>query len=173
MNSLSLSRARRVSISQNNDQTIIKIQRRKEVRSFWVLVVFTAAFVFVQAQLVPAFFKLNSVREFLYLLPIPLFVCLWYFLPLWMGIWMAFGVEEIVIEAGVMHWEEKALWFKRAREIPLNDITTLVVKIPWHEGSGKIRFRCKGRTFTIGDNLLPAEANEIADVLRHFLPASH
>jgi hypothetical protein len=165
--------ARRVSIAHENRWLVINIQQHND-RALYVglLLCFTIIFGFLCSVFVPAFFRAESARQVLYLLPFTLFFGLWYFLSLRLGLWRAFGVEKIAISQGALLWERKALWWKRKLEVAGSDITDIVAKTPWHGLSNRVEFTLKGKTYRIGDMILRDEANEIVRDLRSAIPVS-
>jgi len=171
---LSLSRPRRVSIACVGDQLVVSIKRQgNHGHHIWMVVFFTIVCAIFCRVFAPAFFGAHSAREIAYRLPFVCFILLWYVIVLRFSLWSAFGVEEVVVRRDTITCTRRILWWERAFEAPLDDVANITVKIPWHEGSGSVRFTAKERAYTIGDQILPAEANEIADELRRAISRAH
>ena len=154
---------RRLSISHQDGSLVISIQRNNQ----WALYILLLAFftgIFVTFCLVffKAFFRIHSAVGALYLLPFVLFIMVWYAMAIRLGLWRAFGVEEIVIKHGKLQWKRTAGWWRRNFEASVSEISTVEARTPWHALSNRVEFSCKGRRYTIGDMLQRDEANEIA-----------
>jgi uncharacterized membrane protein len=167
MSSLSLSRPRRVFVSRENGQLVIKIRRQgNHAHHIWGLAFSTIGFGIFCRVLIPAFFRLRAAHDLVYLFPVVLFVGVWYLVMLRVFLWPAFGVEEVAIGRDAIKCVRRIFRWERTFEARPDDITSVTVKIPWHEGSGSVRFTANGQTYAIGDGILPVEANEIAEELR-------
>ncbi len=157
---------RRVSISHQGGALVIHINRHNQWKSaIWLLFWFTAAFLFFCSVFLRGLFRVHSVADSLYILPFVAFIVVWYAVAVRIGLWRAFGIEELVVEKGRLHWERTAWKWHREFETNLSDISDVEAKTPWHALANRVMFTCSGRTHTIGDMLLQDEANEIADEL--------
>jgi hypothetical protein len=124
----------------------------------------TVLFLFLSVLLVRAF--LDSAREAFYFLPVFLVVAARPLICIALGVWRAFGVEEIVISNGILLWTRKALWWTSNFESKVGDITNVVAETPWHCLTNRVEFVSKGRTYSIGDMILTDEAKQIAHELK-------
>jgi hypothetical protein len=157
---------RRVSISHRGGALVIHINRHNQWKSaIWLLFWFTTLFLFFCSVFLKGLFRVQSVADSLYVLPFVAFILVWYALAVRIGLWRAFGVEELVVENGRLHWERTAWKWHREFETNLSDISDVEARTPWHALANRVVFTCSGRTHTIGDMLLQDEANEIADEL--------
>lgn len=157
---------RRVSISHRGGALVIHIQRHNQWKSaIWLLFWFTMAFLFFCSVFLKGLFRIHSAADSLYVLPFLAFIFVWYGMAVRIGLWRAFGVEEIVVEEGRLHWERTAWKWHRQFETNLSDISDVEAKTPWHALANRVVFTCSGRRHTVGDMLLQDEANEIADEL--------
>lgn len=130
-----------------------------------MLLGFTAFFLFFCSVILKGFFRIHSVVDSLYVLPVLAFVFVWYAVAVRIGLWRAFGVEELVIGNGRLHWERTAWKWRRQFETNLSDISDVEARTPWHALANRVVFTCSGRSHTVGDMLLQDEANEIAQEL--------
>jgi hypothetical protein len=89
-----------------------------------------------------------------------------YLIVLAIAVWGAFGVEEIIVEAGALHWKRTALKWSRTRDIPLDCITEIRAITPWHGRDNTVEVTADGAQYQIGDRLLRDEAIELAQHLR-------
>jgi len=159
--------ARRVSISHKEGNTVIRIKRSNLWKtSIWLLCWFTLAFLFFVSVLVRPLFHLHSARETLYVLPFLAFILVWYVMALRIGVWRAFGVEELVIGHGNLHWERTAWIWKRSLDASLADISDVRAKTPWHALSNWVEFTFRKSCYKVGGELLQDEAREIAHELK-------
>jgi hypothetical protein len=166
--------ARRVNIAHENGRLVISIlPHNARALYMGLLLFFTIIFGFLCTVFVPAFFRAESARQVLYLSPFALFLGLWYFLGLRVGLWRAFGVEKIVVSQGTLRWERKALWWKRKLKAAGSDVTHIVAKTRWHGLRNCVEFKSNGKTYSIGDMILRDEASEIARELRLAIPTAH
>lgn len=90
-----------------------------------------------------------------------------YILATAIGVWGAFGVEEISVIAGSLRWTRTALTWTRTRDIPLADITEIKAITPWHGLANTVEVITSREQRRIGDKLLHDEAVELAQNLRH------
>ncbi len=117
--------------------------------------------------LISALCRVRSLTDWLWLLPFAGFL-LWYAYGCRFALWGSFGVEEVVVSQGTLHWHRKALWWKRNFEAAESEITNVISKTPWI-GSNHVEFVYRGRSYSIGDMILRDEAAEVADALRNAL----
>src|SRR5579864_2635857 len=92
---------RRVSISHRGGALVIHIKRHNDWKSaicllFW----FTAAFLFFCSVFLKGLFRIHSAADSLYLVPFLALIFVWYALAAGIGLWRAFGEEELVVENG-------------------------------------------------------------------------
>lgn len=158
---------RRVSISHRDGNLVISIQRN----NYWLLYImlllfFTGVFLVFFATFLRGLLRIRSAIEILYVLPFFAFILLWYTMAVRIGLWRAFGVEEIVIEHGHFQWCRAAGKWRRRFEASLEEISHVEAKTPWHSLSNRVEFTCKGHRYTVGDMLLQDEAKEIADEVK-------
>jgi hypothetical protein len=90
-----------------------------------------------------------------------------YILAVAIGIWGAFGVEEISTQAGSLRWTRTALIWTRTRDIPLAEITEIKAITPWYGLDNTVEVNTTRMQRRIGDRLLRDEASELAKQLRH------
>jgi hypothetical protein len=90
-----------------------------------------------------------------------------YVLAIAIGVWGAFGVEEISVEAGSLRWTRTALKWTRACEIRIADITEIRAITPWHGLDNTVEITVARKQRRIGDRLLHDEALELAQHLSH------
>jgi hypothetical protein len=163
---------RRVTVCREQNGTIIVVISRHNDWLMYVLILaaFTAGFLFFAWIFVsPVFRNPLSSRELILLFPIG-FILLWYFGAVRIGMWRAFGVEQIVVGSGVFTWKRTALFWKRILELPVDEVMEVEPVTPWHDLSNHVEFTVRGRRNRIGDMLRRDETYEIADALRHAPP---
>lgn len=161
---------RRVFISHRDGHLAITIQRNNEhFLNVIGFTAFTVVFGFMCTVFAPAFFRVRSLTDGLCLLPFAGFFILWYAIGYRICLWRSFGVEELVVSKGTLHWHRKALWWNRDFEAAESEITDVIPKTPWHGLSNHVEFVCRGRSYSIGDLILQDEATEIAHALRSAL----
>jgi hypothetical protein len=157
---------RRVFISHRDDHLTITIQRNNDLfLNITIFTGFTIGFGYMCTIFIPAFFRVRSLTEWLALLPFAGFVVLWYTIGYRIFLWRSFGVEEVVISQGILHWRRKASWWKRNFEAAESEITDVISKTPWHGLSNHVEFVYRGRSYSIGDMISHDEAHEITHVL--------
>jgi uncharacterized membrane protein len=161
---------RRVSIRHKHGALLIRIERHNDRATYIILLAaFSAGFVFFCSVLIPPFFRFGFSKEVLILLPFVGFLVLWYLLGLRLGVWRAFGVEEMSVSGGALHWSRTALFWKRDFETATADVTEVRAVTPWHSLSNRVEFTSLGQRHALGDMLLRDEANELAHELRRAL----
>jgi len=90
-----------------------------------------------------------------------------YAIALAMGIWGAFGVEEVLIESGSLQWKRTALKWTHTSNILVTDITRIRAITPWHWLDNTVEIGTARKRRRLGDKLLRDEALELAKDLRH------
>jgi hypothetical protein len=159
--------ARRVSILHQGHVLVVHIARHNDWKSnLFRLFFFTAAFLFFCSIFLRGIFRVNSAVEILHLLPFIVFIIIWYLLALRIGLWRAFGVEDLTIDNGKLHWQRTAWLWRRRLDAPIRGISDVQAKTPWHALSNRVEFTCNGRRYAVGDMLLQNEATEIAHELQ-------
>ena len=125
----------------------------------------TAAMLLIAPTFIAPLHRANWPRPALYVLPLlGLFIGA-YLIALWISLWQAFGIEEIVVRDGLLRWKWKVLWFKGELDIPAEEIFDVKAVTPWH-GDNRVEFSAQGRQFRIGEKILQDEATELAQALR-------
>jgi hypothetical protein len=89
-----------------------------------------------------------------------------YVIAIAIGVWGAFGVEEISVIAGSLQWTRTALGWTRTKVIPLTEITEIKAITPWHGLDNTVEVTAARKQRRIGDKLLRDEAVELAQNLR-------
>src|SRR5262249_39585372 len=146
---------RRVSISHEHSAFVARIASHNQ-RTLYIclLLAFTGGFLFFCSILIPPMFRARLSTDLLYMLPFLGFFVLWYLIGLRIGLWRAFGIEEITVKGGVLCWTRTALWWRRTFEVPACDITKIEAITPWHSLSNRLEFVARGRVHAVGDMLL-------------------
>jgi hypothetical protein len=108
--------------------------------------------------------RLSGLEWFEVLIPAAIVVV--YFLALRIIIWRAFGVDDIAVEHGALHWSAKALWLEQNTEIPINEISQVKAVTSWFSGGNHVEMTVGSRRYLIGALLLTDETKELADALR-------
>jgi hypothetical protein len=90
-----------------------------------------------------------------------------YVLALAIGVWGAFGVEEISIEAGSLRRTCTALKWTFVSEVRTADITEIRAITPWHGLDNTVEVTAARKQLRIGDRLLHDEALELAKEMCH------
>jgi hypothetical protein len=161
---------RRVSVSHKHGGLVVRIERHNDRTTYiLILLAFTVGFVFFCGLFVSPFFRHPFSRDLLYILPFFAFILAWYVIGVRIGIWRAFGVEQIVIEGGSLSWTRTALYWVRNVELSTTDITEIKAITPWHALSNHVEFIVRKRRYRIGDMLLQDETTELAAQLRHVI----
>ena len=159
---------RRVSVSHKHGGLVVRIAHHNDRATYILLLLaFTAGFVFFSYVFVSPLFRRPLTSDALYVLPFLAFIVLWYTIGLRIGIWRAFGVEQITVEGGVLYWTRTALCWVRKVEVPTTDITEVKAITPWHALSNRVELTANKQRRVIGDMLLRDESTELAEQLRH------
>jgi hypothetical protein len=158
---------RRLSIRRDHGALSATISPNNN-RATYVLML--AVFTCVSAWFLIVFARLSFKTPFstdkLYRLPFLAFVLLWYAIGVRIALWRLFGVEELIVEHGVMRWSRKALFWMRHLEVQTKDITSVRAVTPWHAQSNRVEFTALGKRRSVGDMLLLDEAIELSEKLR-------
>jgi hypothetical protein len=157
---------RRVAITNAHGNLRIKIAHGN-VRSPGVsgVAAATAVVVLLAPILITPFRHANWPTIAFYLLPLLALMFGAYLIALWISLWQAFGVEEIVVRDGLLRWTWKVLWFNGALDIPTEEIFDVKAIMPWH-GGNRVEFSAQSRQFRVGEKILHDEATELAQALR-------
>jgi len=136
----------------------------------WLMYIFmlagsTAGFLWFAYIFVSPFFRKPLSSQDLVLLPCIAFTLLWYLLAVRIGMWRAFGIEQITIENGVFIWKRTALFWKRKLELPSGEIAAVETITPWHDLSNHVGIAARGKRYKVGDMLRRDETYELADLL--------
>lgn len=131
-----------------------------------MLVMFTCIFAWFLTLFARPLFKSPFSADKLYLIPFLAFVLLWYVIGVHIATWRLFGVEEVVVEHGVMRCTRRTLIWVRELEVRTRDITAVRAITPWHAQSNRVEFTALGKRRSIGDMLLQDEAIELSEKLR-------
>ena len=123
---------RRVHIIQRNGGLGVRIERQNSRGlHFWTVCLSSVMFGFFCNVLVGA--SLRHPHDVLYAtLPVFALGSTCYAIVLAIGVWGAFGVEEISVEAGSLRWTRTALKWSRTSDAPVADITQIRAVTPWH-----------------------------------------
>ena len=155
---------RRVHINHKHGALVVTIERNNDRSTYVVmLIAFTIAFLFFCFWFIPPIFRDPS--GVVYVLPILAFIALWYLVGLRLTIWRLFGIEQVLVEGGVLLWTRTALWWVRTFETPTADVSEVRTITPWHSLSNCVEFTARGNRQRIGDMLLRDETLELADHL--------
>lgn len=159
---------RRVSISHGcSGELVVRISRNNNAKSnLNTLIGFTVLFTWFIAWIIPPFFRRPFTSGALYGLPFLAFVVVWYVFGARITLWRSFGIEELIVQHGVLQWTRTALFWVRRVEIPTQAITSVAAVTPWHALSNRVEFTALGKTRRVGDMLLSDEATELAGRLR-------
>jgi hypothetical protein len=131
-----------------------------------MLVMFSCIFAWILTIFARQLFRSPFSTDELYALPILAFVLLWHVIAARIALWRLFGVEELILQHGVMRWTRKALFWVRRLEVETKDITGVRAVTPWHGQSNRVEFTARGKRRSIGDMLLRDEAIELSEKLR-------
>jgi len=157
---------RRVHIKHGVNRLTVRIERQNSrVLYFWLMCLSTMAFgVFCDMMWGPL---LRYRREAIYtVLPVFALGAACYAIALAMGIWGAFGVEEVLIESGSLQWKRTALKWTHTSNILVTDITRIRAITPWHWLDNTVEISTARKRRRLGDKLLRDEALELAKDLR-------
>jgi hypothetical protein len=158
---------RRVLISHSHGRLRVKITADNERSAAVVVLVWITAIaaIFLWSFTRPILRShLSGTDWFEVLIPVAGMVA--YLLALRATIWRAFGVDDIVVEHGTLHWSAKALWFKQKAEIPIAEISQVKAVTSWPSINNHVEMMAGARRYVIGERLLTDETNELADALK-------
>ena len=83
-------------------------------------------------------------------------------------IWEGFGVDEIMVHGGMLHWTAKAWWFRQELELPTSEISEVKAVTRWWNRQGShVEFTSGKRRYMVGDGLMLDETVELAQALKH------
>src|ERR1700689_4599336 len=116
-------RRRRVSIKHELGTLSVWIERNND-RPLYItmLLAFNAAFVFFMTTFIRSFVRDASMKDFFYVSPFLAFFLVWYVIGLRVTVWRAFGVEEVSVKGGLLHWSRTALFWTRKLEVAAKNI---------------------------------------------------
>jgi drug/metabolite transporter (DMT)-like permease len=107
---IAVEKRRRVTISHKAGALVVRIARNNDRPLYMILLAaFTAGFLIFAWVFGRGLTRITSATDVLYLLPFIAFILVWYTLGLRLGLWRAFGVEEIRISNGMFQWTRTAL----------------------------------------------------------------
>jgi hypothetical protein len=159
---------RRVSVSHKHGGLVVRIARHNHrASSIFVLIGFTAGFVFFLYIFISPLFRRSFSSDAVYILPFLAFVVMWYVVGIRGAIWRAFGVEQITVEGGVLYWTRTALFWVRKVEVPTKEITEVKAITPWHALGNHVELTANNQRRVIVDMLLRDETTQLADQLKH------
>lgn len=158
---------RRVHIKHAVNRLIVRIERHNSrVLYFWIMCLTTMVFGLFCDMMWGALLRYR--QEAIYtVLPVFVLGAACYAIALAMGIWGAFGVEEVLIESGLLQWKRTALKWTQTNNIPVTDITRIRAITPWHRLDNTVEISTVRKHRCLGDKLLRDEALELAKHLRH------
>jgi hypothetical protein len=133
-------------------------------------VVATAVMLLIAPTFITPFRHANWPTVALYLLPLLALLIGAYLIALWISLWQAFGVEEIVVRDGLLRWKWRVLWLKGELDIPTEEIFDVKAVTPWH-GGNRVEFSAQSRRYRMGEKILHAETIELAQALRRAVVA--
>ena len=158
---------RRVHINRKSVHLSVRIERQNSRGLyFWIVCLSTVTFGFFCNMLWGASVR-NPHDALFVVLPMFALGLACYVLALAIGVWGAFGIEEISIEAGSLRWTRTALKWTRASDIQIAEITGIKAVTPWHGLDNTVEVTAARKQRRIGDRLLRDEALELAQQLRH------
>ena len=158
---------KRVHINRKSGRLSVRIERQNSRGLyFWIMCLSTVMFGWFCNMLWSA--SLRNPHDGQYaVLPVFGLGLACYVLAIAVGVWGAFGVEEISIDAGSLRWTRTALKWSRESEIHIADITEIRAITPWHGLDNTVELTAARKQRRMGDRLLRDEAVELAQHLRH------
>jgi hypothetical protein len=162
---------RRVSITHAHGGLRVKIAHSNR-RSSGIIgtVAATAALLFITPIFIAPFHRADCLTIALYLLPLLALLIGAFLIVVAISLWQAFGIEEIVVQDGLMRWTWKVLWVKDELDIPTDEISDVKAVTPWH-GRNRVEFSAQSRRYRIGETILQDEAMELARALKQVVAA--
>ena len=156
---------RRVSIRHLHGKCSVRIERQNSRgQYFWIMCLTTVVFFLLCDMIVDTLRR--HLDDLPYILPVLALGLICYIIAIAMGIWGAFGVEEVVVEADTLRWTRTALTWQRTRSIPIGDVTEIKAITPWHGIDNTVEVAANRSRQRIGDRMLQEEAMELAQHLR-------
>lgn len=148
-------------------ELVVRIARQNDSRGYVVMLIgFTVLFLLFLACIIRPILRQPFSSSAAYLAPFFAFAMIWYIAALRITLWRGFGVEELSVEHGTLHWTRTALFWVRKCEIPTKDITSVNPVTPWHRLNNRVELTALGKRRSIGNMLLKDEATELARRLR-------
>lgn len=158
---------RRVHIKHGVNRLTVRIERQNSrVLYFWLMCLSTMAFGVFCDMMWGALLRHRQDANYT-ILPVFALGVACYAIALAMGIWGAFGVEEVLIESGSLQWKRTALKWTHTSNILVTDITRIRAITPWHWLDNTVEISTARKRRRLGDKLLRDEALELAKDLRH------
>jgi hypothetical protein len=160
-------RRRRVFINHKHGALTVRIERHNDRTLYiFMLTAITTAFVFFMYMFVHPFFHGAGVKDLLLFSPFIAFILAWYLIGLRVAVWRAFGVEQVMVKGGFLHWTRRALFWKRNVEISATDVTEVRAITSWHALSTRVEFTAHKHRRVIATSLLHDETKELTKQLR-------
>ena len=158
---------RRVRVTHEVNRLTVRIERQNSRGLyFWLKCLSTMAFGLFCDMMWGALLRYR--QDGIYtVLPLLALGAACYAIALAMGIWGAFGVEEVLIESGSFQWKRTALKWTHTNNIPVTDIRRIRAITPWHRLDNTVEISTARKHRCLGDKLLRDEALELAKDLRH------
>ena len=158
---------RRVHTNHEANRLIVRIERQNSrALYFWFICLGTMVFASFCDMMWSGFVR-NRHDAYYTILPVLALGVVCYGIALAFGIWGAFGVEEVVVESGSLHWKRTALKWTQTSIILVTDITGITAIAPWHRLDNTVEISTDRKCRRLGDKLLRDEALELANDLRH------
>jgi hypothetical protein len=158
---------RRVHIAREEGGLRVRIERQNARGLYlWIMCLSTVMFGLFCEMLWGA--SIRHPHDVLYAtLPMFVLALICYILAIAIGIWGAFGVEELSAHASSLRWTRTALKWTRTSDIPIAEITEIRAITHWHGLDNTVEVNTARKQRRIGDRLLRDEASELAKNLRH------
>lgn len=158
---------KRVHIAHRNGGLSVRIDRQNaRGLYFWNMCLWTVVFGLFCNMLWGA--SMRHPHDVLYgTLPMFVLGLICYIVALAIGIWGAFGVEEVSTQAASFRWTRTALKWTHTIDIPIAEITEIRAITPWLRHDNSVEVNTVRQQRRIGDKLLRDEASELAKHLRH------
>jgi hypothetical protein len=158
--------ARRVTIRHNHSGLYVDIAPRNDRKGLILPALFaTAWFAFFVSIFIRVLLRGPWPDAFFYILVFG-GLCGVACFAILLGLFWAFGGEEIVVENGKMRWTHQVLCWASKTELFAYDISEVEAITPWHGFENRVEFVAKGRLYKIGSKLLRDETTELAWILK-------
>jgi hypothetical protein len=160
---------RRVHIKKGARQSVHIDRQNLRGKYFWFICLDTVVFGAFNKMLWHAW-KLNQNDMLYFTLPVFVFGFVAYMVVLAIGLWGAFGIEEVSIHEDNLRCTRTVLRWSRTRDIPFANIKEIRAITPRFARLGlesTVEIRTGWTARKIGANLLRDEAVELAKHLRH------